>query len=348
MRINESTFRKILREEARRALHEVEGTPPAAAPAGAVATNPAAQTVYTAPTAAASGAVTTAKANHETAYKAADAESDRLVQVISNKGPAAQPLVQSVGLAVKAGVGQLKDPNSPMFATLQKAVSLSSGRGTAQGAAGSNLMLFATLATGKAYSSWRDAAKAFGYTDALSVTDAKQDDPSKITSDSPGLKALIGIANEMGPQFNTAVTKLIGTSQAAKAAATAAAGTPSPGGAPAPGTAAKQPQGPARNWNEYSTRVKNGAAVSKAWSEWVKNPNANIGNLYDASFGSFVSYYNIMVKQKNVKYLSPDQIVKILNDDAANSGKPVPGLSPVTPAPNPPFQGLGGGRLVGT
>jgi hypothetical protein len=93
--------------------------------------------------------------------------------------------------------------------------------------------------------------------------------------------------------------------------------------------------------------VKGGAAVSKAWGEWVKNSNANVGGLYNASFGSFASYYNTMVKQKGVKYLSPDQITKMLNDDVANAGKAATGLSPVTPAPAPPFTGLGGGKLSG-
>ena len=343
MRINESVFRKILREEARRVLNEAEGTPPAAAPAGAVATAPGAAAVAAGPaTAQATQAVTAAQAAHDAAFKAAQAEGNRLVGLIAGKGPAAQYLVSPLGLGVGAGISKLKDPKSTEAANLQTAVSQASGRGTAQGVAGRNLMLFATLATGKPVSDWKAAVKALGYTSALSVDASRLDDPSKIASP-PGLKSLIDIANEMGDRFNTAVNTLVGTSQGVKASASSAVPKAAPAGAPAPGTAPAA-AGPAKDWSGYNSKVKNGAAVQQAWSDFSTSAANTQG--FNASFGSFVKYYNALIKQMNVKYLSPEQMIKHLKDKVAAAAAGA-GLAPVTIAPDASVPNLGGGSLQG-
>lgn len=344
MRINESVFRKILREEARRALNEAEGTPPAAAPTGAVATAPGASAVAAGPvTAQAAQAVTAAQAAHDAAFKAAQAEGNRLVGLIAGKGPAAQYLVQPLGLGVGGGISKLKDPKSPEVANLQTAMQNASGRGTAQGVAGRNLALFATLATGKPVSDWKAAVKALGYTSALSVDASKLDDPSKITKPDPGLKSLIDIANEMGDQFNAAVTALVGTSQGVKAAAAGAAPKAGAAQAPAPGTAPAA-AGPAKDWSGYNSKVKNGAAVQQAWSDFSTSAANTQG--FNASFGSFVKYYNALIKQMNVKYLSPDQMIKHLKDKIAAAAAGA-GLTPVTPVTDFPVAPIQGGALQG-
>jgi hypothetical protein len=344
MRINESVFRKILREEARRVLNEAEGTPPAAAPAGAIAT-PAggAGAVSGPPTAAASGALTAAQASHDVAFKAAQVEGNRLVGLIAGKGPAAQYLVSPLGLGVGRGISKLKDPKSPEATNLQTAVSQASGRGTAQGVAGRNLMLFAALVTGRPISDWKAAVKALGYTSALSADASKLDDPSKIANPDPGLKSLIDIANAMGDQFNTAVTALLGTSQGVKAAAAGAVPKAAPAGAPAPGTAPAAAAGPAKDWSGYNSKVKNGAAVQGAWTEYITKVTPQG---FNASFGSFVKYYNALIKQMNVKYLSPDQMIKHLKDKVAAAAATA-GLTPVTIAPDTSVPSLGGGALQG-
>lgn len=344
MRINESVFRKILREEARRVLNEDEGTPPAAAPAGAVATTPGASAAAAGPaTAQAAQAVTAAQAAHDAAFEAAQVEGNRLVQLIDSKGPAARYLVQPLGLGVVRGIGKLKDPNSSAFANLQNAVSLASGRGTAQGVAGRNLMLFATLATGKPISDWKVAVKELGYTSFLTIAASKLDDPSKITSPDPGLKSLIDIATAMGDQFNTAVTKLVGTSQGVKAAAASAVPKAGTVQAPAPGTAPAA-AGPAKDWSGYNSKVKNGAAVQQAWSDFSTSAANTQG--FNASFGSFVKYYNALIKQMNVKYLSPDQMIKHLKDKIAGAGAGA-GLTPVTLPVDTSVPDLGGGSVTG-
>ena len=344
MRINESVFRKILREEARRVLNEAEGTPPAAAPAGAAAT-PAggAGAVSGPPTAAASGTLTAAKASHDAAYKAADEQSDRLIAAIDKKGTAAQPLMASLGLPVKAGIGKLRDPNSPAYTNFEAAVRRVSQLGTAQGAAGPVLVMFAALVTGKTVQSWQEAVKLLGYNESLSTASARVDNPSKITDGSPGLKALIALATEMGGQFNTAVTPLLGTSQGVKAAAAGAVPKAAPAGAPAPGTAPAA-AGPAKDWSGYNSKVKNGAAVQQAWSDFSTSAANTQG--FNASFGSFVKYYNALIKQMNVKYLSPDQMIKHLKDKVAAAAAGA-GLAPVTIAPDTAVPSLGGGRLQG-
>jgi hypothetical protein len=340
MRINESVFRKILREEARRVLNEATtGDATAAAPAGATASPVGgARAVAGPPTAAASGDLAAATAQHDTAYKAADAESNRLIASIDSKGPAARPLMTSLGLPVKAGIGKLKDSKSPEAATMQTAISLASGRGTA-GGPGANLILFATLAKGKAYSDWHVAVRDLGYTEALSAADANQDDPSKITSGSPGLKALISLATEMGNPFSSAVIKLLGTSQAVKTAAGSMAPKAAPAGAPAPGTA-RAAAGPPKDWPGYISKVRNGAAVQQAWSDFAISTANTQG--YSGGFGSFVKYYNALIKQMNVKFISPEKMVEQLRKLIADGG-----LTPVTIAPDTTVPSLGGGALQG-
>ena len=322
MRINESTFRKILREEARRTLNEVEGTPPAAA---AIPTG-GAGAVSGPPTAAASGALAAATAAHDAAYKTASAEGNRLVGINTE-----------MGMPVNAGISKLKDPKSPAVATLQSALSLASGRGTAQGVAGRNLMLFATLATGKPVSDWKVAVKALGYQAQIGVEAAKLDDPSKITNPDPALKSLIGLATTMGDKFNAAVTALIGTSQAVKTAAGSMAPTAGAPGAPAPGTAPTA--GPTKDWSGYNSKVKNGTAVNSAWTDFTTSP-ANLQG-YNASFGSFVKFYNALIKKQGVKFISPDSIIQQLRKLIADAG-----LTPVTPATTTPDVNLGGGALI--
>ena len=339
MRINESVFRKILREEARRVLNEAEGTPPAAAPAGAVATAPGASAVAAGPaTAQATQAVTAAQAAHDAAFKAAQVEGNRLVGLIANKGPAAEYLVSPLGLKVGAGISKLKDPKSTEVTNLQTAVDQASGRGTAQGVAGRNLMLFATLATGKPVSDWKAAVKALGYTSALSINDSRLDDPSKIASP-PGLKSLIDIANAMGDRFNTAVNTLVGTSQGVKAAASSAVPKAAPTGAPAPGTAPAA-AGPAKVWPGYISKVKNGAAVQQAWSDFTTSLANTQG--YNAGFGSFVKFYNALVKQQGGKAILPDKMIEQLRNLIANAGP-----APVTIPPDTSVPNLGGGVIQG-
>lgn len=322
MRINESTFRKILREEARRTLNEVEGTPPAAAAiptggAGAVS-GPA--------TAAASGALTGATARHATAYKTADDQANRLVGID-----------QALGLKVKAGIFKLKDPASPAAATLQTALKLATGRGTAQGVAGQNLMLFATLATGKAVSDWKVAVKDLGYQAQVGVEAAKLDDPSKIVNPDAALKSLIGTATTMGSGFSTAVLTLFGAGEVVKTAAGAMAPTAGAPGAPAPGTAPAA-AGPAKDWTGYNVKIKDGGNLNTAWTDFVTSPANKQG--YNASFGSFVKFYNVSIKQQGVKAISPENMRAQLRKLIADAG-----LTPVTPAAAPDVN-LRGGALI--
>lgn len=323
MRINESTFRKILREEARRTLNEAEGTPPAAAaiPTGGTGA------VSGPPSAAASGALTAATAAHDAAFKAADEEGNRLVGIDS-----------ALGLKVKAGIYKLKDPKSPAGATLQSALSSATGRGTAQGVAGRNLILFATLATGKAVSDWKVAVKGLGYEKQIGTEAAKLDDPSKITNPDPALKSLLSLATAASDNFNAAVTKLIGTSAAVKAAEGSLAPTAGAPAPPAPGTAPTA-GGPAKDWSGYNAKVKNGAAVNSAWTDFTTS-QANTQS-YNASFGSFVKFYNASIKKQGVKAISPDSIIQQLRQLIAAAG-----LTPVTPITTTPDVSLGGGALI--
>jgi len=323
MRINESTFRKILREEARRALNEVEGAPPVpavATPAGGTGavSGPA--------TAASTGALTGAAARHAAAYKAADDQAIRLVG-----------LDQTLGLKVKAGIFKLKDPNSPAFATLQTALKLATGRGTAQGVAGQNLMLFATLATGKSVSDWKVAVKELGYQAQIGVEAAKLDDPSKIVNPDAALKSLIGTATTMGSGFSTAMLTLFGTGEEVRTAAGAMAPKAGAAVAPAPGTAPAA-AGPAKDWPGYNVKVKDGGRLNTAWTDFVTSP-ANKG--YNASFGSFVKFYNASIKQQGVKAISPENMRAQLRKLIADAG-----LTPVTPATTTPDVNLGGGALI--
>jgi len=327
MRINESVFRKILREEARRVLNEAEGTPPAAAPAGAT---PAGGTgaVSGPATAAATRSLTEATARHAAAYKAAEDQAIRLVA-----------LDQNLGLKVKTGIFKLKDPNSPDFATLQAAVDRAGARGTAKGVAGQNLMLFATLATGNPVSDWKVAVKALGYQSQIGAEAAKLDDPSKIVNPDAALKSLIGTATTMGSGFSNAVLTLFGTGEGVRTAAGAMAPKAGAAVAPAPGTAPAA-AGPAKDWPGYNVKVRDGGRLNAAWTDFVTSPANKQG--YNASFGSFVKFYNASIKQQGVKAISPENMRAQLRKLIADAG-----LTPVTIAPDTSVPNLGGGALQG-
>jgi hypothetical protein len=85
--------------------------------------------------------------------------------------------------------------------------------------------------------------------------------------------------------------------------------------------------------------VKNGQAVNKAWTDFVVSTANTSGSTAD--FGSFVKYYNALVKQTGVKALSPDQMIKHLRDKIAAVASGVPAIPAAGAGP-----ALTGGQLI--
>ena len=98
--------------------------------------------------------------------------------------------------------------------------------------------------------------------------------------------------------------------------------------------------GPAKDWTGYNVKVKDGGRLNTAWTDFVTSPANKQG--YNASFGSFVKFYNASIKQQGVKAISPENMRAQLRKLIADAG-----LTPVTPA-TPADVNLGGGALQPT
>jgi hypothetical protein len=289
MLIRESTFRRILREEARRVLREVAYTP---------------QQIEALDMQFAQVGLGSPVHDYMVAWTNVKRVLDRLQPALSTlDGKRFSNITGGWDRIYTEGAA------SPLASTALQ--SISKAQGSKMSPEGMLTALLASISTGRAYGGTEGQAGLSDVYDLTTVNQVKAAQ-SKIVSDPAALiKQIRGV---LGFDLAGAMSKKP-EGPVAGGAATGGGTDASDGGATSPTAPSPKAPAPAGDWSSYVKSTKGGAQVKAAWEAYAANPLKRT----DGAYMSFVRWWNNRKKTDTSFKGATQQTIDVLRAEASTA-----------------------------